>query len=338
MKIPTAEFLAGFVMEPLDAGEKFLVWTRTEDGVSKRSFWCSSIKEAARATSYQDRHVYFAPSIFRDGLGPSQKGGAADVIGITALFADLDFAHETKSKPYPPDMDATMSILKAAPFYPSTIWGTGGGIQAAWFLQEIEWLADDDRPRVVGIVKGWVDLLKRHAKALGGWELDSVGNLDRVLRLPGSMNVKAIYGTPRPVTVLEFNPDRRFLLEDFETFVDVAPVDPEEIRRPSGIVLSRTPQPPREMVEVLLDLHPKFRATWLMRRPDFTDQSMSTYDMSLATIAVSHGFTDQQTADLIIKFRLEKGSPKDVKKAFRLDYIERTIRNARRGLEVDVNA
>jgi len=329
----------GFFEEQIDEDERILVWSLAADNSVKSSVWCRSPEEAARAaTRFQGNHVYFGPAIFRDGLGVHEKGGAADVVGVTSLFVDIDFAHEGKAKPYPPDIDAAYSILDAGPFYPSVVWHTGGGIQAAWFLKEVEYLADTDRSRVAGITKGWVGVLRGHAKALGGWELDSVGNLDRVLRLPGSMNVKAIYGTPRPVTVLEFNPDRRYLLEDFEPFVGVAPVDPEEIRRPSGIVLSRTPQPPHEMFEVLLELHPKFRATWLMHRPDFADQSMSTYDMSLATIALRNGFTDQETADLLVKFRLEKGSPKDVKKAFRLDYIERTIHNARRGLGGDANA
>lgn len=332
-------FLSGFFMDPIEPGERVLVWTLSADGRTKRSIWCRTVEEAARAASHQGCHVYFSPAIYHDGLGPHQKGGAADVIGITALFADIDFAHADKAKPYPPDLDAALSILKAAPHYPSTIWHTGGGIQAAWFLQETEWLADDDRPRVAGIVAGWIELLERHAKAIGRWCLDHVGNLDRVSRLPGSMNVKPIYGAPRPVTVLEFDENRRFLLEDFEQFVDIAPVEPEDPEeQPGGIVLTRNPQPPMQMCAVLWDLDPKFRATWSMRRRDLRDQSFSSYDMALANIAVRSGFTDQQTADLIVKFRMDKGTPKDVKKAFRLDYIRRTVRKARKDMEATINA
>lgn len=339
MSATTTDFLAGFAPEPLEAGERILVWILAADGSTNRSLWCKTVEEVARAASrHQGHHTYFAPSIFHDGLGPHQKGRAEDVIGVTALFADLDFAHESKGKPYPPDLDAALSILRAAPFWPSTIWHTGGGVQAAWFLQETEWLSDVSRPRVAGIVKGWVELLNRHAKALGGWSLDPVGNVDRVLRLPGSMNVKAIYGTPRPVTVIELDPDRRFDLDDFEAFVDVAPADPDEIRRPSGIILSRDPRPPKEMCAVLWEMDSKFRATWQRRRPDLPDNSLSSYDMSLANIAVRSGFTDQEAADLILKFRMEKGTPKDVKKAFRLDYIERTIARARRDVEVEIYA
>ncbi len=333
-------FLSGFFPDPLEAGERILAWTLSADGQTKRSYWCRSTEEAARVASHQDRHVYFSPAVYHDGLGVHEKGGAADVIGITALFADLDFAHGTKSKPYPPDMDAALSILRAAPFYPSTVWATGGGIQCAWFLKEVEWISDDDRPRVAGIVAGWIELLERHAKSIGGWAMDHVGNVDRVLRLPGSMNCKPIYGEPRPVNVLEFDENRRFLLEDFEEFVNVAPPEPDEdiADQGCGIVLTRNPQPPREMCKVLWDLDPKFKATWMMMRRDLRDQSFSSYDMALANIAVRSGFTDQQTADLIVKFRMEKGTPKDVKKAFRLDYIVRTVRKARRDMEAMINA
>jgi hypothetical protein len=112
------------------------------------------------------------------------------------------------------------------------------------------------------------------------------------------MNVKGIYGAPRPVTVLEFDENRRFLLEDFEEFVDVAPAEPEEAEEQAGgIVLSRNPKPPREMCKVLWDMEPKFQATWRMMRRDMRDQSFSSYDMALANIAVRSGFTDQETAD-----------------------------------------
>lgn len=338
--VASTTFLAGFFPEPLEAGERILAWTLSADGQTRRSLWCRTVEEAARAASRcQGCHTYFSPAIFHDGLGVHEKGGAADVLGLTALFCDIDFAHETKSKPYPPDMDAAMSILRDAPIYPSTVWATGGGIQAAWFLKETEWIADDDRPRVAGIVKEWVDLLERHGKALGGWCLDHVGNIDRILRLPGSMNVKPIYGEPRPVTVLEFDENRRYLLEDFELYINMAPVTPEEVNSdPGGIVLTRNPQPPSAMCRVLWDLEPKFKTTWQMRRRDLRDQSFSSYDMALANIAVRSGFTDQETADLIVKFRMDKGTAKDVKKAFRLDYIRRTVRKARRDMEAAINA
>ena len=49
--------------------------------------------------------------------------------------------------------------------------------------------------------------------------------------------------------------------------------------------------------------NPKFRMSWENDRKDMTDQSASTYDVSMATIALGAGWPDQEVVNLLICWR-----------------------------------
>ena len=84
-------------------------------------------------------------------------------------------------------------------------------------------------------------------------------------------------------------------------------------------------EPPSEHFAVLLTNDVKFRRSWEGSRKDLTDDSPSGYDMSLATIAASADWTDQEIADLIIAKRRKHGY--DLK--LRETYYANTIAKAR---------
>jgi hypothetical protein len=76
-----------------------------------------------------------------------------------------------------------------------------------------------------------------------------------------------------------------------------------------------------------------FWQTWNRQRADLPDQSQSGYDLSLATLAALHGWSDQEAANLIIAARrLHNEKPQ---KALRDDYIRRTLARARQAAAVE---
>lgn len=329
------DFLKLFVPDRLGEGEAFLVWTMAPDG-SKRSSW---FRDADGAAAFVRRcsgkaNTYFAPNIFNAGV--KGRGTVQDVIGITALVCDIDIASTAHAKPgLPPDMDAAKAILAACPLAPSVIWHTGGGLQAAWLLHETEWLTDATRPQMAALSKGWQHVVGNAAHRAGNYVTDSVGSLEHVFRCPGSMNMKQEYGSPRPVEVIEVHTDRRYSLEDFEQFTDLSGLI-EDVPTQAGlldIALRPNPEINREFLQVLLEEDTKFRGSWNRSRPDIRDQSLSSYDLSIATILAGFGLEDQQIADYLVVFRHMHGGPKDIAKALRLDYISRTVRKARKTVE-----
>jgi hypothetical protein len=76
-----------------------------------------------------------------------------------------------------------------------------------------------------------------------------------------------------------------------------------------------------------------FRATWDMKRPvrEFPDQSPSSYEMALANFAARAEWSDQEIADLFKSFR--ERHKLDMSKAYRNDYVDRTIARAREAIQ-----
>jgi putative DNA primase/helicase len=92
-----------------------------------------------------------------------------------------------------------------------------------------------------------------------------------------------------------------------------------------ALTLSNDAEPPAMKFAALLENEPKVKRSFEHKRKDLTDQSASSYDLSLATFAAYAGWTDQEIANLIIAHRRERGE--DLKT--RQDYFARTIAKAR---------
>jgi len=75
-----------------------------------------------------------------------------------------------------------------------------------------------------------------------GWSYERLSDLARVLRIPGTQNVKEP-ANPKAVAVYSFDKDRRYNLSDFEEFLDAAGILMRKRRkrlRASGGTSSRT--------------------------------------------------------------------------------------------------
>lgn len=80
----------------------------------------------------------------------------------------------------------------------------------------------------------------------------------------------------------------------------------------------------REKLAKLMKRSAKFRRTWNHQRDDLPDQSPSSYDQSLASIAARAGWSDTEVFLLIRAHREKLGSAKWA----RADYIDRTVARA----------
>ncbi len=87
-------------------------------------------------------------------------------------------------------------------------------------------------------------------------------------------------------------------------------------------------EPPSDKLVTAILESSTFRETWDRTRSDLSDGSASGYDLSLATIAMMRGWSDNETARLIIAWRRRHGMHPE--KALRADYMARTLARARK--------
>jgi hypothetical protein len=145
----------------------------------------------------KNENLYFGVATRRD----ESNGTRENCLHLPSLFLDLD----AKGRP----TDDVRAALDRFPLRPSIVINSGGGFHCYWLLCEP--LSVQDDPAALASV------LRRLASALGG-DL-AAAEPARVLRVPGSRNHKPDYETPRPVTIEEFEPSRRYNLSDFDEYL-----------------------------------------------------------------------------------------------------------------------
>jgi len=321
-----SDLLTDIFGEAISAERRLVIFTmpdkRTQlfDGLTAVDGYC-------RQASDQGREVYFGLGLVRGT--PKGRGEATDMAAIGALWADIDLAGPAHpGKALPANIDEVEGLLAELPLAPSVVVDSGHGVHPYWLLKE-PWVFENeaDRRRAATFSHSWHGLVCRMAERRG-WKLENLGGLARVLRVPGTVNHK-LPDQPAPVRILRYDATLRYNLDDFEPFV-AAEDELAETTGPTSVgnlVLRPDAAPPAGRMIDASAVSWKFVETWQRKRADFSDQSQSAYDLSLATIAAALGWADQEIANLIIAARREHNEKPE--KALRPDYMLRTLARAR---------
>lgn len=143
-----------------------------------------------------DANVWFSPNPLTLEPGVSRKGGEADVARGLALYVDLDVVIPgVKGKGLASLAECEQVIEKltaALGCAPAVVIESGHGLQPIWRVQEAPLITDG---AVVWktISARWAALVRQIAAEINpDGHVDSVFNIDRVLRCPGSTNWKVV--------------------------------------------------------------------------------------------------------------------------------------------------
>jgi hypothetical protein len=161
-----------------------LLW----DLATKHSHWFTDCDKAAEFAAGR-RNVYIGVGLSPQDFGPSKRCPASKIIGFPGHFIDIDVAGPAHKKgALPESMDEAMGIVKRFPLEPTLLINSGHGIQAWWLFHDI-WLFDSkaEREQAQEECRRFNYSFKRLA---GNREIDSVFDLSRVLRIPGTINSK----------------------------------------------------------------------------------------------------------------------------------------------------
>ncbi|MDX2696850.1 hypothetical protein [Streptomyces ipomoeae] len=206
------------------AGRRF---TTDEAGIT------AATQYAVKLDSRSAKGVYAQVTTLRER--PAEGRGGKDLAhGLTFLWADGDYGtagHKPglDDLPHPLDADHVREIVLASGLpEPSGWWLSGGGYNPIWVLAEPYIIgSEDDREAIEQFTMGLQAVLGGSAYSHGcSWDTQ-IGNLDRLMRIPGTVNRKAeprptgsFPGTGEPVdlavmrdVVHRLEPDARVLLE-----------------------------------------------------------------------------------------------------------------------------
>lgn len=253
-------------------------------------------------------------------LGARQRAKADQTAALCGLVLDLDI------KPLA-FRNRTQALSFANRFARPTITVDSGYGVHAYYLFPEPWVFRQisERERAKTILQQWVALHQIEA-ARSGIHLDSVGDLARVLRLPGSLNAKDP-ADPKTVTVIEGRGPRWTYsqLARHLTTMPVVQSPCEQQRAPAAVAvdLRQDASAFGAKLDALLANSPEFSAVWTGAR---RFPSLSEADLSLCSLAAG-AMNDAELSELIRSNRERHQDPSG--KGERPSYVTRTIARAR---------
>jgi hypothetical protein len=303
--------LWGFKPENLN----ILIWQKK----GKKSYWFTDID---KIVNYLEKNKDQSDIYVGVGLSPKDYGlknrcPANEIAGITGFWSDIDIQNGVhKKKNLPASVEEAKSLF---PEEPTCVIHSGHGIQAWWLFRE-PWIFDneDERLKAQAMCEAWHRQILDRAE-VHDWTVDATFDLSRILRIPGTKNLKN-KDDVRDVKLIASNWTLRYEPDDLVPSVVVEKGKKENIKT-DRIVLRPDAAPPTEKWEALMSAEPKFKRSWNHDRKDLSDQSPSSYDFSLASIAFQAEWTDQEIVDLLIAHR--RRHKVDLK--LRKDYYLRTL-------------
>jgi len=320
----------------MPGSDRILIWELK----TKLSRWYETPEAVKPSTFKFDTYFALGSRPASLNLTSGQRGGNDHVSGIGALWLDIDIASEAHKKgSLPTTQEKGLELLAGAfpEWKPSYIINSGHGLQVYFLLSQ--WLVIDDsnRTEVSDLLLRFNTVWRSHCKD-SGFDADSVCDLARVMRLPGTMNCK-VPTDKQPVTILEAT-RRTYPFKWVSEFImsrpvraDLAPVAAAKAktaaRKPEVCTDTASVEVPRDKWEALKATDKRIEQSYNYDRKDIGDCSASSYDMSLATYCVRAGWSDAEITALLIEARKKNGA-----KGKRPGYYPLTISKVRNEVAV----
>lgn len=301
-----------------------LIWSLRDH----RSAWFQDISKAIEYVSKRsEQDIYVGAGLSNADLGAYKRCTEGEIAALVGFCCDVDFKAGGHQRSNLPSQEDALQLLHEMPLPASIITFTGHGYHGWWLFKE-PWMIEtlEEQREVKWLSQQWTKLLQAKA-ARHGWGIDSVFDLSRVMRMPGTLNCKSSHRIR--ATIEEMNNWRAGSLEDFYPFAQESlpdftqPLFDMEIAK--GIILDPDAEPPFGKFQALSINIPRFHESF-MHQSAINDRTPSGWDMSMAVYAAMADWTDQEIVDLLIASRRTNGD--DLK--LRLGYYAKTIESARR--------
>jgi len=162
-----------------------------------------------RLESTETWNVYFGVN-----PRPDEKKRQDDIRDVICVWADVDAKNFSGGK------DEALKSIHEFPLTPNIVVDSGNGFHGYWVLEEpIIGRTEEQTKAVKQTISGLAIALRADRQ---------IHNLDRILRLPGTMNLKDEL-FPKPCKVVSMDMKRLYSLGDFDKFKDYHFVEPPSV-------------------------------------------------------------------------------------------------------------
>ncbi len=203
---------------------------RPNGKVKERQSFCFAADNVTDLVTFCDDHV--SEKNVYVGVAARSRFDSTNCKALHALFVDLDFKdssdHEVRVR------------LAAFPLPPSAVVTSGNGLHVYWLLT-----APIDLATFSDYAKS---ILKALAQSLGGDMVSA--EPARILRMPGTLNHKPVYPTPRPVVLTHWT-GHRYALDDILAHLPLLHATPDA-PPPEPVAHSLTLDQRRQMAKMWL--------------------------------------------------------------------------------------
>lgn len=152
--------------------------------------YARQMQERAKELSGTHQDVYFSLGITPMAMGAHERATNANIGAIGAVWADIDISNPAahKKSNLPANVEEALSIIPTST-PPSIIVHSGHGLHVYWLLTRPVVITDNNRKAVMTALRKWQQVLRTNAQARG-WTLDGTADLARIMRVPGTWNLK----------------------------------------------------------------------------------------------------------------------------------------------------
>ena len=283
-------FLDDFYKGAVSGDHRFALWMKH----NRAHMWHNEI-DLSKVDGVRD--TYFTMALYPRGITKRKQHNASAIFGV---WLDVDCGDKGNGQTYFPTVDEALSwVTDELAGKWSHIIHSGGGLHVYLMFDETFWIeSEEDRIRAQKVVKGF----HRWADARCPYTIDSLIDLSRVMRLPGTMNT----GTGEMCHVMDQS-GVEIALSDLEELIpEVEIVETGQMAGTDGEV---DIEGLKKKIELLRSTDAAFNRTW-KRDGRFADKSPSGYCMSIANIMACAQFND---GEIISALKLWRGSQTDAK-------------------------
>ena len=161
-------------------------------------------------------NVFYGVSLTNKPFPENRRAGVKDINLQLGIWIDVDVQGGTHiGEKYPPSKEVAMSFLALKP---SIVVSSGYGIHAYYLFSQALVIGEHNRKEATERNRKFIEIVRENARNYKE-AVDSVQDLSRILRMPGTFNYKVEDDKPPVCWILQDN-DMKYNIAELDEFID----------------------------------------------------------------------------------------------------------------------